>query len=64
MASYVTLPGSRRTPMPNSRLAAGPVNKSDIASVTVRVRSSGDPATLVKESLMNLPANHWPSEVT
>ena len=40
MASYVTLPGSRRTPMPNSR-PAGPVNKSDIASVTVRVRSSG-----------------------
>ena len=49
MASYVTLPGSRRTPMPNSRLA-GPVNKSDIASVTVRVRSSGDPATLVKKA--------------
>ena len=40
MRSYVTLPGSHRTPMPESRLA-GPVNKSEVTSVTVRVRYIG-----------------------
>ena len=49
MRSYVTLPGSHRTPMPKSRLA-GPVNKSEVTSVTVRVRSSGDPDALVKNA--------------
>jgi hypothetical protein len=47
MPTYVTLPGSKQTLLPNS-LAAGPVDKSEIASVTVRVRSAGDPKALAK----------------
>jgi len=45
MAIYVPLPGSRRALLPNSR-PAGPVNPKEIASVTVRVRSSGELETL------------------
>jgi kumamolisin len=47
MTSFVPLPGSHRTPLPNSR-SAGPVNGADLATVTVRVRSKGDPADLAK----------------
>jgi kumamolisin len=47
MAIYVPLPGSRRVPLPNSR-PAGPIDKQEIASLTVRVRSSGDFAALEK----------------
>jgi len=46
MAVYVPLPGSKRALLPNSR-AAGPIDPMDITSVTVRVRSSGDPQALV-----------------
>jgi kumamolisin len=45
MAIYVPLPGSRRVPLPNSR-PAGPIDKQEIASLTVRVRSAGDPKAL------------------
>jgi kumamolisin len=48
MAVYVPLPGSQRTLLPNSR-PAGPVDPSEIASVTVRVRSVGDPAALARQ---------------
>jgi kumamolisin len=53
---YVSLPGSKRTLLPNSR-PAGPINRSEVASVTVRVRSAGDPETLAKKAydLANLP---------
>jgi kumamolisin len=53
---YVPLPGSKRTLLPNSR-PAGPINRSEIASVTVRVRSAGDPETLAKKAydLANMP---------
>ena len=47
MAKYIPLPGSTRTLMPNSR-PAGPINSSEIASVTVRVRSVGNPESLAK----------------
>jgi kumamolisin len=47
MAVYVPLPGSARRLLPNSR-PAGPVDPSEIASLTVRVRSSGDPVALAK----------------
>lgn len=47
MAVYVPLPGSKRSLLPNSR-PAGPVNPSEITSVTVRVRSSGDAGALAK----------------
>jgi kumamolisin len=47
MTIYVPLPGSKRSLLPNSR-SAGPVDPSEMASVTVRVRSSGDPAVLAK----------------
>ena len=49
MTVYVTLPGSHRSLQPNSRLA-GPADSSAMASVTVRVRSSGDPAALAKKT--------------
>ena len=39
--AYVPLPGSSRELLPKSR-PAGPVNLSEIASVTVRTRSAGD----------------------
>jgi len=56
MTAYVPLPGSNRALLANSRLA-GPVDKSEIASLTVRVRSRGDPETLVKKAyeLANTP---------
>jgi kumamolisin len=47
MAVYVPLPGSNRALLPNSR-PAGPVDPSEMASVTVRVRSVGNPAALAK----------------
>jgi kumamolisin len=47
MAVYVPLPGSARKLLPNSR-PAGPANPSEVSSVTVRVRSTGDSAALVK----------------
>lgn len=49
MPAYVPLPGSARTLMSNSR-AAGPVDPSEIASITVRVRSGGDPAALARKA--------------
>jgi kumamolisin len=48
MATYVSLPGSRRTLLPGSR-PAGPVDKSEIASLTIKVRSAGDLAALEKQ---------------
>jgi kumamolisin len=56
MTVYVPLPGSRRNLLPNSR-PAGPINPSEIASVTVRVRSAGDPEALAKTAynLANTP---------
>jgi kumamolisin len=41
MANHVPLKGSERRPMAHSRLA-GPVDKSEIASLTIHVRSKGD----------------------
>jgi kumamolisin len=49
MTSYVSLPGSERTLLPNSRIA-GPIDSSEIASLTVRVRSAGDPKDLAKKA--------------
>ena len=49
MPTYVTLPGSERTLLPDSRLA-GPVDPSAMASVTVRVRSAKNPADLIKKA--------------
>jgi kumamolisin len=56
MTVYVPLPGSKRSLMPNSRLA-GPINPTEIASVTVRVRSAGNPEALAKKAydLANTP---------
>jgi kumamolisin len=56
MPTYIPLPGSKRTLLPNSRLA-GPINSSEITSVTVRVRSAGDPEALAKKAydLANTP---------
>src|SRR5689334_13363233 len=56
MATYVPLPGSKRTLLPNSR-PAGPIDPSEIASITVRVRSTGNPAALAKMAydLANTP---------
>jgi kumamolisin len=47
MMGYIALPGSKRTLLPNSR-PAGPADPSEIADVTVRVRSSGDLEALAK----------------
>jgi kumamolisin len=47
MAVYVPLPGSKKSLLPHSR-PAGPVNPSELASLTVRVRSAGDPQALEK----------------
>jgi kumamolisin len=47
MATQVTLPGSKRALLPKSR-AAGPVDPSEIATLTVRTRSVGDVAALEK----------------
>jgi len=56
MVVYIPLPGSKRTLLPNSR-PAGPINPSEITSVTVRVRSAGDPEALAKKAyeLANTP---------
>jgi kumamolisin len=45
MATHVTLRGSKRSLLANSR-AAGPVDPKEIISLTVRTRSVGDPAAL------------------
>src|SRR6516165_2546558 len=52
----VPLPGSKRTLLPNSR-PAGPIDPSEVASVTVRLRSAGDPEALAKKAydLANTP---------
>lgn len=47
MTTYVTLPGSKSALLANSRLA-GPIDKSEIASLTVRVRSVGNPEALAR----------------
>jgi len=47
MAKYIPLPGSNRTLLPNSR-PIGPIDQSEIDSVTVRVRSSGNRKDLEK----------------
>lgn len=47
MAGYVPLPGSKCVLLPDSR-AAGPIDPAEIDSITVRVRSVGDPAALEK----------------
>jgi kumamolisin len=47
MATRVTLAGSKRTLLPNSR-PAGPIDPSEIASLTIRTRSAGDMAALEK----------------
>jgi kumamolisin len=49
MMAYVILPGSKRTLVPDST-PAGPVDGSEIADLTVRVRSSGDLAGLEKRT--------------
>jgi kumamolisin len=56
MSTYTPLPGSKRTLLPNSR-SAGPIDPSEIASITVRVRSTGDPNALAKKAyeLANTP---------
>ncbi|KAG0285228.1 hypothetical protein BGZ97_007886 [Linnemannia gamsii] len=46
--NYVAIPGSDRTLLPNSR-PAGPVDLSQVAAITVRVRSGGDIAALEQE---------------
>jgi kumamolisin len=48
MTTYIPLPGSKRNLLPNSR-AAGPVDKSETASLTIRVRSTGNLAELEKQ---------------
>jgi len=47
MSRFVPLPGSKRQPLAGSR-PAGPVDKSETVSITVRVRSAGDPSELAK----------------
>lgn len=47
MSVYVPLNGSKRELLPNSQVA-GPIDLSEIASLTIRVRSVGDPAHLVQ----------------
>ena len=49
MAVYVPLAGSTRTLLPSSR-PAGPVDSSEVASLTVRVRSKGDPDALARKA--------------
>jgi kumamolisin len=49
MPKYVSLPGSTHMPMANSR-PAGPVDRSEIASLTVRVRSAGSLENLEKRA--------------
>ncbi len=47
MPGYVPLPGSERTLLPNSR-PAGVIDRTEPASITVRVRSRNDPAELAR----------------
>ena len=47
MPVYVSLPGSKRGVLPHSR-PAGPVDRSEVDSITVRVRSAGDMKELEK----------------
>jgi kumamolisin len=47
MANDVPLPGSKRELLPNSR-PAGPIDPTEIASITIRVRSAGNGADLEK----------------
>jgi kumamolisin len=56
MGVYIPLPGSKKTLLPNSR-SAGPIDASELATVTVRVRSQGDPGALAKRvyDLANTP---------
>lgn len=49
MSVYVPLNGSKRELLPNSR-AAGSVDLSEIVSLTIRVRSIGDPMDLVQRA--------------
>jgi kumamolisin len=48
LANYVQLQGSKPLLLPNSR-PAGPVDPSEIGSITVRVRSAGDAGALEKD---------------
>ncbi len=48
MAKYIQLKGSKRLLLPNSR-PAGAVDPSEIDSITVRVRSTGDTGALEKK---------------
>jgi kumamolisin len=50
MTTYVSLPKSQRKLLPNSRLT-GRVDPSEIASLTIHVRSIGDPKALEAEVL-------------
>jgi kumamolisin len=45
MATYVPLPASKRTLLANSR-PTGPIDRSQIASLSIRVRSAGDKKAL------------------
>ena len=47
MPRYVPMPGSQRTMLPNSR-PAGVIDRTELASITVRVRSRNDPAELAR----------------
>jgi kumamolisin len=49
MTSYVPLPGSKRNLLSHSQ-AAGRVDPAEITSLTVRVRSAGDPEALAKKA--------------
>jgi kumamolisin len=49
MSVYVPLIGSKRELLPNSR-TVGPVDPSEIVSLTIRVRSVGDPMDLVQHA--------------
>jgi kumamolisin len=56
MATFVPLPGSKRSLLPHSR-AAGPIDPAQVASLTVRVRSKADPEALARKAyeLANTP---------
>src|SRR5262249_19333952 len=49
MAVYVPIHGSKRALLPDSR-PAGPINRSEVASVTVRVRSAGGPRDVAQKA--------------
>jgi kumamolisin len=49
MSKHVPLPGSKRALLPDSR-PAGPINPAEIASLTVRVRSVGNPDDLTRKA--------------